>query len=195
MNSVCKWGAAGCPPCLCPSLPTCKYLHPGSCTCYNWLGRLGRLVTPLPNVRDTHQVSPRSWKNHLSKVGMTEFSFWLLEINTKESERPPGRDQQECTKPDLQKKSPFVSAPLQNFSGEGGWEPPLFTSWESWAARQRMGAVGDQTHPGFFSWSSTVFTLLSFLKTDFLQHQNLFNHISPTPLPCIPFSLADSPIS
>lgn len=64
-------------PACAPVSPPAGYLHPGSCRCYNWLGRLerlemlGRLVTPLPDVRDTHQVSPRSWKNHLCKVGMT----------------------------------------------------------------------------------------------------------------------------
>lgn len=144
MNSVCKWGAAGCPLCLCPSLPTSKYLHPGSCTCYNWLGRLGRLVTPLPDVRDTHQVSPRSWKNHLSKVGMTEFSFWLLEINTKESERPPGRDQQECTKPDLQKKALLCQPLCKIFQGKGDGSPHclqvgshelLDKEWELWETK------------------------------------------------------------
>lgn len=122
--AVCVSGVqlAACPACA-PVCPPAGYLHPGSCMGWNCLGRLGRLVTPLPDVRETHQVSPRSWKNHLSKVGMTGFSFWLLEINTKEYETPPERGEEECTKSDLHKNVLFCH-PLQDFVGKGRWEPP-----------------------------------------------------------------------
>lgn len=70
---------------------------------------------------------------------------------------------------------------------ELGAPSSLFTSQESQSGSQIMGVVLDWTHPGVLSWSSTVFTLL-FFQPDFLQNQNLFNHICPSPLPCIPFS-------
>lgn len=105
--------------------------------------------------------------------------------------RPQERCWQECTKPDLQKKSPVLSDPLQDIAGEGRQEP--LAHYLQIGSHDLIGERWDLQETKFiqdFSLAdATPFSRFSFFQPDFLQNQNLLiNHICPSSLPCIPFS-------